>query len=306
MVQDQLVSYISSQLKEGVTEKAIKTALISAGWQATDVEDTFKKVSAPSAQPSAPAAPVVAAKPAMPSTTLRVSDLISAPESSMSTASSASANPASKVFAKPAAATAAVSTAAAKAASFFGGGPKSPSAVSMPAGGKKKFPLPLVIGGVVILALLGLSGYLYYQNTGLTQKVASLGTVSTSVSSQIASLNSQVVSLNETNKALVATSALLSTDNTELLLELSGYAIPPGGTATTAGPVTLSGTVAGGAKYSITTAHGAKIFITNGKDAKVAALLAPLVGTTTQISGTYIPGSDAITVSTVNGTSTTN
>jgi hypothetical protein len=44
MVQDQLIDYVSSQIKLGVSREAIKAALISAGWVVADVDDTLKKV----------------------------------------------------------------------------------------------------------------------------------------------------------------------------------------------------------------------------------------------------------------------
>ena len=58
MVQDQLVEYVSSQIKLGISRDAIKSALVGVGWAPLDVEDTLKKVeggavSAP-VQPIAP------------------------------------------------------------------------------------------------------------------------------------------------------------------------------------------------------------------------------------------------------------
>ena len=44
MVQDQLVEYISSQMKLGIARDAIKSALVGVGWAPLDVEDTLKKV----------------------------------------------------------------------------------------------------------------------------------------------------------------------------------------------------------------------------------------------------------------------
>ena len=117
MVQDQLVEYISTQLKLGVSRDAIKSALTGVGWVSLDVEDTLKKVEGAttpaSAQPTVapkmvqPASSVAAAAPAkfvsfsMPGTvasptknsepqTVRVSDLVStvAPASGMSSSSS--------------------------------------------------------------------------------------------------------------------------------------------------------------------------------------------------------------------------
>ena len=44
MVQDQLVEYVSSQLKLGISRDAVKAALTGVGWAPLDVEDTLKKV----------------------------------------------------------------------------------------------------------------------------------------------------------------------------------------------------------------------------------------------------------------------
>ena len=44
MIQEQLVDYISSQIKLGVSQDAIKATLTGAGWAIADVEDTFKKI----------------------------------------------------------------------------------------------------------------------------------------------------------------------------------------------------------------------------------------------------------------------
>ena len=42
MVQDQLVEYVSSQIKLGISRDAIKSALVGVGWAPLDVEDTLQ------------------------------------------------------------------------------------------------------------------------------------------------------------------------------------------------------------------------------------------------------------------------
>src|SRR5258708_3557009 len=96
MVQDQLVDYISSQMKLGVTRDAIKSSLVGAGWQAMDVEDTLKKaegaktvlpavtsssMSSSKAGSAFPSTGMSSSKPSDASV-IRVSDLISTPDSS--------------------------------------------------------------------------------------------------------------------------------------------------------------------------------------------------------------------------------
>ena len=51
MIQDQLVEYISSQMKLGVSRDAIKSALAGVGWQVADIEDSLKKVEGAAVQP---------------------------------------------------------------------------------------------------------------------------------------------------------------------------------------------------------------------------------------------------------------
>ena len=44
MVQDQLVDYITAQTKLGTSREVIKTTLQGVGWQAADIDDSFKKI----------------------------------------------------------------------------------------------------------------------------------------------------------------------------------------------------------------------------------------------------------------------
>ena len=53
--------------------------------------------------------------------------------------------------------------------------------------------------------------------------------------------------------------------------------------------------------------YGAKVAVLNGQTAGVKAALAPLVGTSTpaQFQGFYVPGSQSVTLTTVNNASVT-
>jgi hypothetical protein len=133
--------------------------------------------------------------------------------------------------------------------------------------------------------------------------------------------------------ALTAQVSSLTTQTQELQTELSFFAAPTGTTPGATSTATISGIVsAGKTGYIITTAYGAKIYIANSKAAGVVAALTPLLATATsttpalasstasstpvaptvipatpattaQFTGIYIPGSDAITLTEVNGTS---
>ena len=65
MVQDQLVEYVSSQLKLGISRDAVKAALTGVGWAPLDVEDTLKKVEGAAV---ASAQPQLQSWPRLPST----------------------------------------------------------------------------------------------------------------------------------------------------------------------------------------------------------------------------------------------
>src|SRR3989344_1094782 len=66
---DELIAYIDSQLKTGISENAIRVALASAKWPKEHVDQAFAALAAPSAPVAAVApAPVVAAFPVLQST----------------------------------------------------------------------------------------------------------------------------------------------------------------------------------------------------------------------------------------------
>jgi hypothetical protein len=324
MVQEQLTDYISSQMKLGVSRDAIKSALVSAGWVAGDVEDTLNAAgksgsASASIATTAASAAATSAKPmtgatmgSNPQTSspqmIKVSDLVSSPFSG-STSS-----------AKPTAATSAGQTNNAAAAKFggtikgnsFEASPSktvssssaasftATSASSAKTGGKGALIME-IIGVILILALAGLAWYFYSGNAALAAKVTSLNTQSASVTAQMNTLQSEVAASSTADQVQIAD---LTAANTDLALNLSFYAVPlgtPTSTAMTPIPVTLSGTVSGGGKapYAVTTPRGSKIFIANSSDATIAPELKASLGQTVQLSGTYIEGSDQMTVSSV-------
>jgi hypothetical protein len=310
MVQQQLVDYIGAQIKLGASRDAIKGALVSAGWQTGDVEDSFKKIDGVSSQPAAVASaapasfggasaarPVAmggvtgasansffskssssAAAPASDTPVIRMSDLVSTSSGSMATSTSMAKKPA------------------------MSAGPTSPTQ-SM---GKKSMlgTIALIVCIVLILGLGGLAGYLYTQNTSLSAKASSLMAVSGTVTSQMSSLTAQVGALTASSTVDANTIAGLISANTELTKELSFYAVPAGSTPTSSDlSITGSLGITGSKMYILVGSFGGRITIANSKDPKVVAVLAPLVSSSTQLTGTYTPGSDMMTVTAVNGTS---
>jgi hypothetical protein len=326
MVQDQLVDYISSQIKLGVSKDAIKSALVSAGWVAADVDDTLKKVdggagatssmstgmsTATTAKPASMSAmssmmtsspTTTAAKPATSTAgpqMVKVSDLVSAsPASNMGSAG------------KPAGMGAGMASAKIDAASFggkisgnsFQASPAAKNLVMGSAnGGGKGAMIAWIVAAVFFLGFGGLAWYFYSGNASLATKVSMLTSQSATVNTQLTSLQSQV---DASTTALEAQIMTLTAANADLALNLSFYAVPVGGATSTARlpqPVTINSgwlTVAKGV-YWITTPRGTNIAVVNSSDPKIAPQLKPLVGDTVRVSGSYIPGSDQVTVDSV-------
>jgi hypothetical protein len=302
MIQDQLVEYITSQTKLGVSRDAIKTTLTAAGWQAADVEDTLKKVEASrTSQPitAAPATPGMPAKPtgAIAPQTMRVSDLISGVDPMGGIKGGPVGQPAASMSKSPligSPATSAASSPLKKEPTEF-------HATEYPAKSSKGSKILPVILGILMLAAMAGAGFLYYQNSQLSAKIASVNSQSTQLNGQVNSIQQQVTA-STTN--LQAQITQLTTDNQELKTELSFYAVSPSAVQGTTSSATLSGMISGGGKnlFLLTTTNGSKIYVVNSKDAKVIAALTPLVGSSTaQVAGTYISGSDSITITAVNG-----
>jgi hypothetical protein len=323
MVQDQLVEYIDSQLKEGVSAETLKATLVGAGWQAVDVDDTMKKVqmtatvsaaaamSAQTATFAQATAPATKVQPAAQPQVIRVSDLVSS-AAKPATVQVSQAKPMQVASAKTDAVMARIATGAAAGSTISSSARPTSAAGNMSGGVVKKshaIEAETILG--ILMVVFGIAAaFFFFENSKLSGQIASLNGTSGGVSSQLTALQAQV---DASTTALDAQIASTTADHDALALELSFFALPPGTPATTTFTAALAGTVSGGGKYSymITTAHGAKIYVANSKDVNVIALLKSLVGTATstlasvQFSGNYIPGSDAITLTAVNGVSTT-
>lgn len=179
---------------------------------------------------------------------------------------------------------------------------------------------------VIILALGGIAGFLYMQNNSLNSQLGVLNGQSSGVTSQLSALQAQVAA---STTALTAQVSSLTTETQELHTELSFFAAPTSTAPSATSTATMSGIVsAGKTGYIITATYGAKILVANSKVASVIAALAPLMATATstthtavssiasststiipathatvaQFTGTYTPGIDSITLTSVNGT----
>jgi len=166
-----------------------------------------------------------------------------------------------------------------------------------------------IIEAVVIVGLVALSVFLYFQNSALSAKVNGLGGQSTDVASQISNLTAQVQAFTASNANLTAQMASLTAENADLQTNLSFVAVPLAGSSTVSVATTTTAQAngvlhgGGGALYFVTTAYGVKVYVKNSSDAKVIAALTPLIGTTVQLSGTHLLGSANLTVLSINGIS---
>jgi Tfp pilus assembly protein PilE len=329
MVQDQLVEYVSSQIKLGISRDAIKSALVGVGWAPLDVEDTLKKVegSAVSApvQPIAPlrtmdtgmsatvspklvsfSTPGIAAGPTMNPApqSIKVSDLVSA----IAPASGMPGGTAPKTIPSGGPAIGKVSMNMSSKDPFPKGTAQGNiTAFSSPIGKKKmKFGLVEIILVVLIVAIGAFAGYLFMKTNTLTSEL-SAAQAGAGQQNQVAVQASatQLQALNASNTALTAEVASLTAENQNISTNLLFLAAPAGLSSSTAvAEASLSGTLSAGLKkntYIITTQYGVKVNVQNSSDTAVTAALTPLLGTSIQVSGTYVPGIPNILVMSVNG-----
>lgn len=317
MVQDQLVEYITSQLKAGASGETVKATLVAAGWQSADVDDTLKKVQPPAttasptvsaAQPASAgfttgismvAGPKTIATGKIEPQTIRVSDLVSASSSDKVMSMSSTTAKAADTRAEATKKFLSSNNMAASPAGTTGAGAQAAAARSSTRG-----PITIeIILGALMVVFGGIAIYFFFANQGLSGQVAALTTQSSGVSGQVVAMQNQ---LNASTTALAAEVASTTAANQDLALGLSFYAAPLGSAATSVSTSVLNGTVSGGGTkpYMITMDNGARVVVANSKDPKVVVAMGPLVGTTmVQFGGTYTPGIDSITLTEINGVS---
>jgi hypothetical protein len=301
MIEDQLVEYISSQMKSGTSRDTIKNTLVTAGWQPADVEDTLQKVesvkmSQPiTASPSAATSPIssISAKPAGPQN-IKMSDLISTSDPITTFATSPTTSSASqKAFTNPKP----VAEIKPGATSYFAKEFKEKPPSSHGA------LITEIILGVLVIGIGAFAGYLFFKDNALSSQVATLTTQNSANASTLTALQQD---LTASTTAWMAQIGTVNGQSKDLQTELSFYAVPAGVSPDVTSTATLNGSVSGGGKipYLITATYGAKIYISNSKDLDVVAALQPLVASSTagSFTGTYLPGADSITLTAVNGT----
>ena len=295
----------------------------------------------PAASPAVKPAGTVSSVSSAPQT-IKVSDLVSSSASSapmtMAAKPVASTPAARSPLTGPAASTASAAGAAAAGAKA----PNTFQAQTFTAGKPHGSRGPLIteiVLAVIIVVVAVFAGFLYMQNGSLNSQLKTLSGNSSGVNSQLSALQAQVASSTATLTAQVST---LTSEAQELQTELSFYTVPAGAAPGATITASFSGTVSGGGKtsYVITAMYGGKIYVSNSKAASVIAAMAPLLGTSAttatstsktatstassttasstttasasatstapvsaQFTGTYAPGSDSITLTSVNGTS---
>ena len=282
MVNQQLVEYVKSQFALGASRDSIRSALVGAGWADVDVDDSVK---------SAEALPMADAQNSkVAPTTISMSDLI--PNSRLEVISVASGDKWNPRDNK--------------------------EAVQKPAaGGEKKGLLKISKPGkstviVIVLAVFALGSaagaiYFYFQNKGLNDQLAVATTSAEAVNAKIGGLNSEIANLTKARDELSAkasSASSLADENAKLKTEISFFVAPLGSSVSQAVAATVKGVLSGGGKalYVLTAEDGLRVFVKNSKDAKIDAILKPLLGSTVEISGMHLLGSNEITVTSVNGT----
>jgi ribosomal protein L12E/L44/L45/RPP1/RPP2 len=272
MSNPQLVDYVKEQMKAGVSEEGVRNTLHAAGWSDADVDDAIKSGKAPVAAAAGPAQAGGAMKPAM------VEDVRAAITHETATEAA----------------------------------PEVMEVVSTSAPAKK-LPLLTIVFGVTTVIFLGAAIYLYMSASGsqLSAQVSDLSAQNSSLQAQIAGLTKKNTDLTNQVAALTASStvwaseiASLTASGTLWMNELSLFAaLPELGVSPT--PISLTGVVGGGGKnaYTVAAPDGVKILVQNSKDVKVDAALKPFIGSSTQVMGIHLPGSNSVTVTSVAGAS---
>jgi hypothetical protein len=280
--------------------------------------------SSPAAKPFTPASTVSTGSASPAPQTIRVSDLVS---------SSTSSSPVMKSSTMPASKSPLTGPAPASVAMPAGKKTKDTFQAASYPGAKPHGSHGMLVTDIVLIVIIiavgGIAGFLYMQNNSLNSQLGALNGQSLGVNSQLSALQAQVAA---STTALTAQVSSLTTQTQELQTELSFFAVPTGAMPGATSTATISGTVsAGKTGYIVTAMYGVKIYVANSKVASVIAALAPLMATATstapasasstasstptaptvipatpataaQFSGTYIPGSDTITLTAINGT----
>lgn len=298
MVQKQLVDYIKSQFDLGIQRDVVKSALLEAGWNVDDIEDSLKEIGGGQEAigttkgvdqniiKEVGAVAEILSNKSNVSPPIVVSDLVGSTKADILSGLIALDKSAGKADDKNKMANKAI---------------KEKRSLQMPRFGAQTAAIALA----VLAALFAVAGvYLYLQNKTLRGEAGVSSVASDTLSAKISDLNSQVSDLTGKNSDFSSQVSSLTSGNQEMATELSFVGIPVGASSTDSVSFTTPGTLGGGGKvqYNLTTKDGIKIYIANSADAKVGAALKPLLGQTAAISGTHALGSRDVAVTAVNGT----
>ncbi len=289
----QLKDYISQQTKLGVSKDAMRSALLGAGWNESDVTQAMTEsevgTQAAAAQPAQPVQPAVSAQPIQ-QPVQQPSSPVSGIAATISGMKPAAPFMTSDIF-QPKGEAVFKSSAPGQPAV------QKPAAVSINAEpGKNKGNVLTIVLGVISVLLLGGNVYFYFQSTAKQPQAPAITGTGTGQQqeAQIASLTTdkntltqQVDTLNKTMADLSGQLAIFEPASTSTITSVS---------------FDVSGTLGGGGKvlYSLTTSRNIILSVKNSKDAKVEAALKDLIGKQISLQGTHQPGSVSLTVVSVN------
>ncbi len=299
MANQQLVDYIKGQLVAGVPKDALQSTLKGAGWADADIADAMKGVEGAAAAPavqSAPKEPAVSAAPK------EVNFSVSSAKPFAAVQAAAPKEPVQDVRA-------AIAMQEQASSLSLGVAPmeakKDAKKISSGEAGKKRSSVLPIVLGVLFLLSAGGAVYLYMNEGALRDQVATLTSQNAAFTTQVAALGSSKDTLTAQVTNLDNQIASLTASNASLTGELSFFVLAPSASATAPMSVSLSGVLSSGKSgYLLTTVDGLVVGLKNGKDAKVDPILKPLAasGTVAEIAGTHLPGSNQVTITSVNGT----
>lgn len=299
MIQQQILEYIKSQLKLGVSRDDVKSALVGTGWLAQDVEDSIKSAegvgAAVSPQGPSPVKEIPKDKPIVVSDLVSVSKMeIGFPAEKITDVKTA-VKPVEKKIEPP--------KEQPKKEEPKKDQPKVVSVAASVSGSRfNKTTIILIVLAVLAAGGAGGAGYFYFQNKNLNEKIAGLEVAAQGGNTV---LNNKIADLTSKNESLGKDLDAAKKESADILFELSFFAIPPGSTDNSPVAVPeIKGTLKKNKLvYSLLTPRGSELTIKNSSDKNVDAALKGLVGTEITLSGTYLPGSRGLTVQSVNGTS---
>ncbi len=268
----QLKDYIAQQTKLGVSKDAIKSALMSAGWNEPDILQALSETEAvpPEIQPAKPS-PMV--KPAESSPVSFVTSDIFKPKGD-------------DVFQPKEPIRSAVSE-------------SKPEIVSMEEKGKRSLAgkLAKILVGVVFLTLLGGNVYFFLQTRNAGSQVDSLNVTNTGLVAEKDSLSRDKSSLTAEIDSLNKTIA-------ELNNQLSIFAAQPANSSSGIVSFKIKGTISlVKQQYLLTTSQNIILTVKNSTNSSVNAALKLFVGKEAEIAGTHQAGSPQVDVTTINGQS---